>query len=76
MSRTALDGAHSQHHDSLTNANFSTEPVRYRFGKPAPQTAYPLTTVLDTFSLSRKRKISKTDANQIRRTELSKTSTS
>ena len=26
MSRTALDGAHSQHHDSLTNANFSTEP--------------------------------------------------
>ena len=28
MSRTALDGAHSQHHDSLTNANFSTEPPR------------------------------------------------
>ena len=28
MSRTALDGAHSQHHDSLTNANFSTEPVK------------------------------------------------
>ena len=27
MSRTALDGAHSQHHDSLTNANFSTVQV-------------------------------------------------
>ena len=25
-SNCVLDGAHSQHHDSLTNANFSTEP--------------------------------------------------
>ena len=27
MSRIALDGAHTQHHDSVTDSNFSTEPV-------------------------------------------------
>ena len=34
----------------LSKNNDSVIRVKYRFGKPEPQTAYTLTTVLDTFS--------------------------
>ena len=41
-----------QHKKGTSRAYDVVPGIRYRFGKLAPQTAYTLTTVLDTFSLS------------------------